>query len=76
MTANAETRPEAMRVSTIELFFDLVFVFTITQVTRLVEHVETVWELGHAFLVLTLIWWMFSAYAWLTNSTPPGRRIR
>src|SRR5262245_41519548 len=46
MTANAETRTEAMRVSTIELFFDLVFVFTITQVTHLVEHVPTVWELG------------------------------
>ena len=76
MTANAETRPEAMRVSTIELFFDLVFVFTITQVTRLVEHVETVWELGHAFLVLTLIWWMFSAFAWLTNSTRPGPFMR
>jgi low temperature requirement protein LtrA len=76
MTANAETRAEAMRVSTIELFFDLVFVFTITQVTHLIEHVPTVWELGHAFLVLTLIWWMFSAYAWLTNSTRPGQFIR
>src|SRR5678816_857748 len=76
MTANAGTRPEAMRVSTIELFFDLVFVFTITQVTHLVEHVPTVWQLGHAFLVLTLIWWMFSAYAWLTNSTRPGQFIR
>ena len=76
MTSNAETRPEAMRVSTIELFFDLVFVFTITQVTHLVEHVPTVWELGHAFLVLTLIWWMFSGYAWLTNSARPGKFLR
>lgn len=74
MTANAETRPEAMRVSTIELFFDLVFVFTITQVTHLIEHVPTVWELGHAFLVLTLIWWMFSAYA--CRQQRPSRQAR
>jgi low temperature requirement protein LtrA len=76
MTADAETRTETMRVSTIELFFDLVFVFTITQVTHLIEHVPTVRELGHAFLVLTLIWWMYSAYAWLTNSTRPGKFVR
>ena len=76
MTADTATRTEAMRVSTIELFFDLVFVFTITQVTHLIGHVPTVWELGHAFLVLTLIWWMFSGYAWLTNSTRPGKFLR
>ena len=72
MATETPARGETMRVSTIELFFDLVFVFTITQVTHLVAHVATVWELGRALLVLTLIWWMFSAYAWLTNSTRPG----
>ena len=34
------------------------------------------WELWRAFLVLTLIWWMFAAYAWLTNSTRPGIFMR
>src|SRR6476661_11263813 len=76
MTTDAGARAETVRVSTIELFFDLVFVFTITQVTHLVAHVATVWDLGRALLVLTLIWWMFSAYAWLTNSTRPGPFIR
>src|SRR5262245_42930505 len=76
MTTDPTPRDEVVRVSTIELFFDLVFVFTITRVTHLVAHVENVWELGRAFLVLTLIWWMFSAYAWLTNSTRPGKFIR
>src|SRR5215831_17590139 len=76
MTTGSETRTESVRVSTIELFFDLVFVFTITHVTHLISHGETVWELGRALLVLTLIWWMFSAYAWLTNSTRPGQFIR
>jgi low temperature requirement protein LtrA len=76
MTPDTASRSESVRVSTIELFFDLVFVFTITQVTHLVAHVANVWELGRAFLVLALIWWMFSAYAWLTNSTRPGHFIR
>ena len=76
MATETPARGETMRVSTIELFFDLVFVFTITQVTHLVAHVATVWDLGRALLVLTLIWWMFSAYAWLTNSTRPGHVMR
>jgi low temperature requirement protein LtrA len=74
--SDAAPRTETMRVSTLELFFDLVFVFTITQVTHLVAHVANIWELGRAFLVLTLIWWMFAGYAWLTNSTRPGPFMR
>ncbi len=65
-----------MRVATIELFFDLVFVFTVTQITHLVAHGHGVWELGRAFLVLMLVWWMFAGYAWLTNSTRPGHFLR
>src|SRR5262245_45910553 len=74
--SDAARRTETMRVSTLELFFDLVFVFTITQVTHLVAHVANIWELGRAFLVLTLIWWMFAGYAWLTNSARPGTFMR
>ncbi|HZF26806.1 MAG TPA: low temperature requirement protein A [Steroidobacteraceae bacterium] len=75
-TVSEGTGSETTRVSTIELFFDLVFVFTITQVTHLVAHVGSMWELWRALLVLALIWWMFAAYAWLTNSTRPGTLIR
>lgn len=75
--ASDATAPvESMRVSTIELFFDLVFVFGVTQITHLVEHVHSMWELWRALLVLTLVWWMFAAYAWLTNSTRPGHFVR
>lgn len=60
--ASDATAPvESMRVSTIELFFDLVFVFVVTQITHLVEHVHSMWELWRALLVLTLVWWMFAA---------------
>lgn len=56
------------RVSTLELFFDLVFVFTITQVSDLILHAHNLQEILRAFLVLSIIWWMYGAYAWLTNN--------
>ncbi|MGH9288878.1 MAG: low temperature requirement protein A [Acidimicrobiales bacterium] len=60
------TRSEK-RVSPLELFFDLVFVFALTQVTALMSDDPT-WEgLGHGLLVLAALWWSWSAYAWLTN---------
>ncbi len=75
-SSDATAPAAAMRVSTLELFFDLVFVFAVTQITHLVAHVHNAWELGRAFLVLMLVWWMFAGYAWLTNSTQPGHFLR
>ena len=55
------------RVSPLELFFDLVFVFALTQVTKLMSDNPT-WEgLGQGILVLAALWWAWGAYAWLTN---------
>jgi low temperature requirement protein LtrA len=55
------------RVAPLELFFDLVFVFALTQVTLLMSDHPT-WEgLGQGMLVLALLWWAWAAYAWLTN---------
>jgi low temperature requirement protein LtrA len=64
------------RVSTIELFFDLVFVFTMTQLAAvLVKHVD--WQhTGQVVLTLGLIWWMYSGYAWLTNAVAPSSSLR
>src|ERR671915_546576 len=72
----AETRLDATearlddtekRVAPLELFFDLVFVFALTQVTLLMSNKPT-WEgLGEGMLVLTALWWAWGAYAWLTN---------
>src|SRR5690349_5400085 len=56
-----------VRVSTIELFFDLVFVFTVTQLTHLVDHANGPDDFIRALVVLVLIWWMYAGYAWLTN---------
>jgi len=56
------------RVSSIELFFDLVFVFAFTQVTTFwLEHSS--WGgLGRGLLVLLVLWWVWASYAWLTNA--------
>ena len=56
------------RVSPIELFFDLVFVFALTQVTTLWFE-QTSWAgLGRGLLVLAVLWWVWASYAWLTNA--------
>ena len=55
------------RVAPLELFFDLVFVFAITQVTAFMSH-DPSWEsLGRGMLILSALWWAWAAYAWLTN---------
>lgn len=63
------------RVSTLELFFDLVFVFTITQVSHLILEAHSIGEVLKAFLVLTLTWWMYGGYAWLTNNVGTTRPL-
>jgi low temperature requirement protein LtrA len=63
------------RVSPLELFFDLVFVFAFTQVTMALTHNSTWSGLGHALLVLVALWWAWSAYAWLTNAVDAGEGL-
>ncbi|TMK80287.1 MAG: low temperature requirement protein A [Actinobacteria bacterium] len=59
------------RVTPLELFFDLVFVFAITQVTSMLS-VDPTWAgLGRALLVLGALWWAWTGYAWLTNNVNP-----
>jgi low temperature requirement protein LtrA len=59
------------RVTPLELFFDLVFVFAITQVTTFLSHDPTWSGLLRGMLLLAMLWWLWSAYAWLTNSLDP-----
>jgi low temperature requirement protein LtrA len=58
---------EEARVTPIELFFDLVFVFSMTQVTALMAGDLTVRGLIRGLLVLALLWWSWVGYAWLGN---------
>jgi low temperature requirement protein LtrA len=56
------------RVTPLELFFDLVFVFGITQVTRLLAEEPTWGGVLRGMLVLAALWWAWSVYAWLTSA--------
>jgi low temperature requirement protein LtrA len=59
------------RVTPLELFFDLVFVFAITQITSMLSSDPTWGGLGRALLVLGALWWAWGGYAWLTNALNP-----
>jgi low temperature requirement protein LtrA len=80
--AASERRFEApadrpVRVSTLELFFDLVFVFTITQLTGVLAGGDGGAAVAQVVVMLLLIWWMYDGYAWLTNSIATDRiRVR
>jgi low temperature requirement protein LtrA len=68
----AERRAEGgQRVTPLELFFDLVVVFAFTQETTFLAHDPTWGGLLRAVLLLGVIWWAWSAYAWLTNQLDP-----
>ena len=70
-TADGRVVPEdedAHPVSVLELFFDLVFVLAITQVTALLAEHLTISGMLRGLLVLALLWWSWVGYAWLTNS--------
>jgi low temperature requirement protein LtrA len=56
------------RVTPLELFFDLVFVFAFTQVTTLLLDHVSLGGLGRGLLVLVVLWWAWASYAWLTNT--------
>ncbi|MFJ5261685.1 low temperature requirement protein A [Streptomyces sp. NPDC088387] len=62
------------RVTTLELFFDLAFVFNFTQLARLLSRDMTPRGLLQVLLIFWLLWWMYGGYAWLTNHLPPHRK--
>jgi low temperature requirement protein LtrA len=72
---SAQPVEREQRVSPLELFFDLVFVFAFTQVTTLLSSNPTWSGLEHALLLLTALWWAWAAYAWLTNTVDPGESL-
>jgi low temperature requirement protein LtrA len=71
MTAVAEPEHHVeteQKVTPLELFFDLVFVFAITQVTALMADEPTWAGLAKGMLVLSALWWAWASYSWLTNT--------
>lgn len=56
------------RVTSLELFFDLVFVFTITQLSALLTDELTPVGTLRVLLIFGVAWWMYGGYAWLANT--------
>ena len=70
LVRDADSEP---RTTTLELFYDLVFVFAITQVSHLLlEHLT--WEgAGQSLLILLVVWWSWNYTTWVTNELDPDR---
>jgi low temperature requirement protein LtrA len=62
---------QGQRVTPLELFFDLVVVFAITQVTGFLSDDPTWGGLLRGLMLLGALWWAWAAYAWLTNTLNP-----
>lgn len=74
--ANPSADGGQLRASTLELFFDLVFVFTITQLTHVFTHHPGWPALGQVALLFGVIWWMYSGFVFLTNEVAPSSSAR
>ncbi|TCJ23401.1 low temperature requirement protein A [Nocardioides jejuensis] len=64
-----ERTEEHQSATPLELFFDLVFVFALTQVTAFMAHNDPLrWlAIAQGMLVLALFWWGWVGYSWLCN---------
>ncbi|WP_432949139.1 low temperature requirement protein A [Kribbella sp. CA-253562] len=63
----AQATSEDQSVTTLELFFDLVFVFALTQITALMAHELTWHGVIRGVLLIGLLWWSWIGFAWLCN---------
>src|SRR3712207_5833958 len=65
----------AQRVTPLELFFDLVFVFALTQVTGFLIHHLTWLGMLQGAALLAALWTAWEGYSWLTNAVPAEEAI-
>src|SRR3954468_19046692 len=65
----ADGRPA--RVTSVELFFDLVFVFGITQLSHTLLHHLTPGGAVQTLLLLFAVWWVWIYTSWATNWLDP-----
>jgi low temperature requirement protein LtrA len=62
---------EGQRATTLELFFDLVFVFAVTQVSHLLLENLTFEGAAQALFALLVVWWAWNYTTWVTNELDP-----
>jgi low temperature requirement protein LtrA len=68
MRSQTISAPEDQSVTFVELFFDLVFVFSVTQVVSLLHGGLNLIVVGQAILVFWLVWWAWSQFTWALNA--------
>jgi low temperature requirement protein LtrA len=66
---------EEHRVTPLELFFDVVYVFAFTQVTHLMTAEANPLGVLQGLAVFGVLWWSWASYAWLINQLHAGRGI-
>jgi low temperature requirement protein LtrA len=74
VNAQVTAAPPERRTSSVELLWDLVFVFAVTQVTTLLSRHLSWAGFGHAVIVLALVWWAWSAFVWAVNAQAEDAR--
>lgn len=60
--------PDDQSVTFVELFFDLVFVFSITQIVGILHDGVTTVSVAQAVLVFWLVWWAWTQFTWALNA--------
>jgi low temperature requirement protein LtrA len=68
MNARSIVSPDDQKVTFVELFFDLVFVFSVTQIVSLLHHGMNATALGQTILVFWLVWWGWTQFTWALNA--------
>jgi low temperature requirement protein LtrA len=68
LTSRAIVSPEDQSVTFVELFFDLVFVFSVTQVVGILHRGPEWLDVVRALLVFWLIWWAWTQFTWTLNA--------
>jgi low temperature requirement protein LtrA len=66
---------EGGRVTMFELFFDLVFVFSFTQVSRLMAEGHNALGVLQGLVVLGMLWGLWASFGWLSNQSRADRGL-
>jgi low temperature requirement protein LtrA len=74
-SASTPAISEEHRVTPLELFLDVVYVFAFTEVTHLAVEDGSLLGVLRALAVFGVLWWSWASYAWLANQTHVGRGI-
>jgi low temperature requirement protein LtrA len=74
--ARPDAQPAAnQRATSLELFFDLVYVFAFTQVTHLMAEGASLTSVLGGVAVLGVLWWSWASHAWLANQSRADRGV-